>query len=92
MKNSITSNYMKRLEIQHIGNLIAELHTIPDFGYEADIPQENFEGWKNLQNYIANSSKYERLQNFVQARFEYKNNSQKAKIAKLLENKRALEK
>ena len=48
MKNSITSNYMKRLEIQHIGNVIAELHTIPDFGYEAEIPQKNFEGWKNL--------------------------------------------
>ena len=52
---------MKRLEIQHIGEIIAELHTIPDFGYETDIPKGKFEGWKNLQSYIFNNSKYERL-------------------------------
>lgn len=39
---------MKRLEIQHIGNIIAELHTIPDFGYGADIPNAKFEGWKKI--------------------------------------------
>ena len=80
----IESNLIKRMELEHIEDMIDSMSVIPDFGYETgrfDIfqyfkDQEYLEkgqepvGWHLFWEYINNAERFERLSNFVQMRHE----------------------
>lgn len=59
----IKSTYSKRLELEHIEKSIAEMHIIPDFGYENNVmDKEDCRGWDLFRDFVISADqKYERL-------------------------------
>ncbi len=86
---------MKRLELQHIENMVESLDTYPDFGYDSGIVQHDeakFQGWAFIKDYVTKNNKYERLNNYIAAQVQFKKDEEIKQKARLLENKNSFEK
>jgi hypothetical protein len=66
--NKIQSSLVKRLELEHIEDIIEGLSIVPDFGFPLLIYEQEFRGWELLRDHIQNGSKFERVNNFIEAK------------------------
>jgi len=74
-RSKIKSNHQKRVELQHIEDMIADMSGNPDFGFETDLIEqdESKKGWSLMIDFIlSNNLKYERLTNEVYIRLKAK--------------------
>lgn len=71
VKNKIKSEYINRIDLQHIEEIIANNHfhsILPDFGFDNhNMEDKQGEGWKLMLDFVTNHYKYERLENYVSA-------------------------
>ena len=56
------------MEIEHIMEAIESLDCIPDFGFELHVEDKEIFGWNKIWDHCSNRSKYERFNNFLDAR------------------------
>ena len=67
------SKFSKRLELDHIEQAIDSMSSNPDFGFSninfIDDSSQNHgdNGWELMMDFFQASSKYERLENYIQA-------------------------
>jgi hypothetical protein len=68
-KVKIKSTFTKRLELEHIEEAIAGMSIIPDFGFENNVmDKEDCRGWNLFRDFVTAEYKYERLENYIEAR------------------------
>ena len=71
VNNKIESKYIKRIDLQHIEDVISNNHfhsIVPDFGFDNNIMDSTHgEGWKVFLDFVSNHYKYKRLENYVSA-------------------------
>ena len=67
VKSPIKSHGVKRLELEHIEEMIANMTVIPDFGFETmPIDKEgSLKGWNLFRDFVQADFKYERLENYI---------------------------
>mmetsp|Transcript_34468 Transcript_34468/g.52748 ORF Transcript_34468/g.52748 Transcript_34468/m.52748 type:complete len:152 (-) Transcript_34468:105-560(-) len=68
-KSNITTKFSKRLELDHIEEMIQGMAVIPDFGFDHQQIQrdQSISGWELLRDFFLSDNKYERLENYIQA-------------------------
>lgn len=55
--------------MEHIEEAIAGMAIIPDFGFENNVmDKEDCRGWDLFRDFITADYKYERLENYIEAR------------------------
>lgn len=69
---NIKSDFIKRLELEHIQESIETLQNVPDFGYPIMLKDNDDETnpmrtWDLFLDLIQHGTKYERVENFIQA-------------------------
>jgi transcription initiation factor TFIIIB Brf1 subunit/transcription initiation factor TFIIB len=81
------------MELEHIEDIIEQLNIVPDFGFPLLQYEEEIKGWELMKDHISNNSKYERVNNFIDAqkyRIELENKQKFLNMSK--EKKQQLEK
>jgi hypothetical protein len=58
---------IKRLELEHIEEVIDSLCVLPDFGYPGMLLDTDFKGWDHFRDLIQYGGKYERVINYIEA-------------------------
>ena len=82
-----SSSYINRLEIDHIENLIENTAIVPDFGFNPCVKIAKDEtGWGRVSEIMNNIGKYERVQNYVEAK-QFKSHERKLRNEKSLKLK-----
>ena len=74
-RSKIKSSHQKRVELQHLEDMIAAMSGNPDFGFETDLMarDESKKGWSLMIDFVlSNSLKYERLTNAIYTRLGVK--------------------
>ena len=56
------------MELEHIEETIELLNIVPDFGFPLlQYEMDELKGWDLFRDHIQNGSKYERVNNFIEA-------------------------
>jgi len=67
-KLRISSSLVKRMELEHIEETIEQLNIVPDFGFPLlQYDMDELKGYDLIRDHIQNHSKYERVNNFIDA-------------------------
>ena len=63
----IASKFSKRLELDHIEQMIEGMATVPDFGFDTTpfIKNNSHQGWGILRDFFQRQHKYERVENYL---------------------------
>jgi hypothetical protein len=67
-KIRIQSSFIKRLELEHLENVVESLNIVPDFGFPVLLYDEEFKGWELFRDHIQNSDKFERVNNYIDSK------------------------
>ena len=62
----IESHLSKRLEVEHIDEVIEQMTTLPDFGYDTEQYTSKNVGWNMFWELLTAKGKYERVENYIQ--------------------------
>ena len=94
VRNKIESRYIKRIDLQHIEEVISNNHfhsVMPDFGFDNNIMEESQvgEGWKVFLDFCSNHYKYERLENYVSACQHFQSEREKVRKKRAKHKERA---
>jgi hypothetical protein len=70
---NIKTSFVRRLELEHIQESIETLQQVPDFGYPIMLKDNDDESnymrtWDLFLDLIQHGTKYERVENFIQAK------------------------